>query len=286
MSAHVRHVSVLMAALVFHPAGPAAAQMQGDNVAVTTPDLSQARDGAWQRVGDGRPERDEPRRSSLLRDVIGDYGRFFTTRENYLVLGLGLTSSLSLKALDEPIRDSRFNSELWFNEGTTLDHVFESGEVIGSSLIQIGGAVATYGIGSWIGTPGVAALGRDLVRVQLLTQGITQLVKYTARRTRPDGSSQASFPSGHASGTFASATVLQRHYGWKVGIPAFGVASYVAASRLAENKHFLSDVVFGAAVGLAAGRTVTFGMGSTRFELSPLAAQGGAGVQVSVFQLP
>ena len=64
------------------------------------------------------------------------------------------------------------------------------------------------------------------------------------------------------------------------------MASYVAASRLAENKHFLSDVVFGAAVGLAAGRTVTFGMGSTRFELSPLAAQGGAGVQVSVFQLP
>ncbi len=66
MSAHVRHVSVLMAALVFHPAGPAAAQTQGDKVAVTTPDLSQARDGAWQRVGDGRPERDEPRSSSLL----------------------------------------------------------------------------------------------------------------------------------------------------------------------------------------------------------------------------
>ena len=124
------------------------------------------------------------------------------------------------------------------------------------------------------------------MRVQFLTQGITQLVKYTARRMRPDGSSRSSFPSGHASGTFASATVLQRHYGWKVGIPAFGVASYVAASRLAENKHYLSDVVFGAAIGLTAGRTVTFGMGSTRFELSPMASQGGAGVQVSVFKLP
>ena len=178
------------------------------------------------------------------------------------------------------------NSELWFNEGTALDHAFEPGEVVGSSLIQIGGAFATYGIGSWIGKPGVAELGRDLVRVQLLTQGITQLVKHTARRTRPDGSSRSSFPSGHASGTFASATVLQRHYGWKVGIPAFGVASYVAASRLAENKHFLSDVVFGATIGLTAGRTVTFGRGSTRFELSPMAAQGGVGVQVSVFKLP
>ena len=110
MSANIRYLSVLMAALVFQPAGPAAAQTQGDQATVTTPDLSQALDGAWQRLGDGRSEKDEQRSSSLLSDVVGDYGRFFTTRENYLILGLGLTSSLSLKALDEPIRDSRFNS--------------------------------------------------------------------------------------------------------------------------------------------------------------------------------
>ena len=179
-------------------------------------------------MGDGRSDKDKQRSSSLFNDVVGDYGRFFTTRENYLILGLGLTGSLSVKALDEPIRDSRFNSELAFNEGTALDHAFESGELLGSTLIQVGGAFATYGIGSWIGKPGVAELGRDLVRVQLLTQGVTQLVKYTARRTRPDGSSRSSFPSGHSSSTFASATLLQRHYGWKVGIPAFGVAAYVA----------------------------------------------------------
>ena len=191
-----------------------------------------------------------------------------------------------MKTLDEPIRDSRFNSELWFNEGTALDQAFEPGELLGSALVQVGGAFATYGIGSLLGKPGVAELGRDLVRAQLLTQGVTQLAKHVVGRTRPDGSSQTSFPSGHASGIFATATVLSRHYGWKVGIPAFGVASHVAASRLAENKHFLSDVVFGAAIGLTAGRTVTFGRGSARFELSPMAAQGGAGVQISVFKLP
>ena len=52
------------------------------------------------------------------------------------------------------------------------------------------------------------------------------------------------------------------------------MASYVAASRLSENQHFLSDVVFGAAIGIAAGRTVTFGTGSTRFEVSPMATPG------------
>jgi hypothetical protein len=40
-------------------------------------------------------------------------------------------------------------------------------------------------------------------------------------------------------------------------VPAYAFSSYVAASRLRENRHFLSDVVFGAAVGIIAGRTVT-----------------------------
>ena len=211
--------------------------------------------------------------------------KHLTTRETYLILGAGLAGSMSVKALDVPIRDSAFNAELWFNEDGALDHAFEPGNTIGGALVQVGGAFATYGIGHWTGKPGVAELGRDLVRAQLLTQGVTQLLKYSVGRTRPDGSNQRSFPSGHVSGTFASATVLNRHYGWKVGIPAFGVASYVAASRISHNKHYLSDVVFGAAIGLTAGRTVTFGTRSTRFELSPVAAPGGAGVQVSVFKL-
>ena len=77
--------------------------------------------------------------------------------------------------------------------------------------------------------------------------------------------------------------MLQRHYGWKAGIPAYAVASYIAASRLSENKHFLSDVAFGAMIGLAAGRTVTFDRGSTRFEIAPLVAPGGGGVRMTVF---
>ena len=61
------------------------------------------------------------------------------------------------------------------------------------------------------------------------------------------------------------------------------VASYVAASRLSENRHHLSDVAFGAAVGLAAGRVVTIARGSRRFELAPIALAGGGGIQVTVF---
>jgi membrane-associated phospholipid phosphatase len=70
----------------------------------------------------------------------------------------------------------------------------------------------------------------------------------------------------------SSSAVFQRRYEWKAGVPTLAAAAYVAASRLSDNRHYLSDVIFGAVGGLSAGRTVTFERGSTRFELVPLAA--------------
>ena len=230
----------------------------------------------------GRLRRPASGRGSLLGDIARDYRTFFTTRSNYQILGLGLGTSLAVRPLDAPISTSRFNAELW--QDTRLDHVFEGGELLGGALFQIGGAFATYGVGKVVGAPGLSELGRDLVRVQVLAQGVTHAIKYSVGRTRPDGSSNRSFPSGHSSGSFATATVLQRHYGWKVGIPAYGIASYIAASRLSENKHFLSDVAFGAVIGLTAGRTVMFDRGSTRFEVAPLVTPGGGGVRLTVFK--
>ena len=65
------------------------------------------------------------------------------------------------------------------------------------------------------------------------------------RRTRPNGDPR-SFPSGHASATFATATVLHRHYGWKLGLPFYLLGVYTAASRIQDKKHWLTDTVMGA----------------------------------------
>ena len=104
--------------------------------------------------------------------------------------------------------------------------------------------------------PKVSHLGMDLLRAIAVSTTLTQTLKYTTQRLRPDGTTHNSFPSGHASDTFAVATALQRHLGWKYAIPAYTFASYVAASRLPSNRHWLSDVVFGSTVGIIAGRTV------------------------------
>ena len=222
-------------------------------------------------------EQDEQSPPNLARQIAIDFKNVFTTPENLLIVGVGAAVALGASHFDDDIATSRFNSEL--NETGALDVTFEAGETLGGAAVQVGGAVAAYGFGKLFSNPGLEALGRDLVRAQIVTQTITQVTKHAVGRERPDGSNNHSFPSGHASGTFATATVLQRHYGWKVGIPAYAVAGYVASSRLSEGKHYLSDVVFGAAVGILVGRTATVGIGDAQFAISPTFPSGGAGVQ-------
>jgi membrane-associated phospholipid phosphatase len=127
----------------------------------------------------------------------------------------------------------------------------------------------------------VFALGSDLVRAQIVTQSVTLGIKLSVQRTRPDGT-QYSLPSGHASTTFATATVLQRHFGWKAGAPAYALATFVAASRVQVQRHYLTDVALGATLGIIAGRTVTLGRGDTRFALGPSVVPGGAGVNFTL----
>lgn len=158
---------------------------------------------------------------------------------------------------------------------------FKPGTVIGATAVQLGGSFAAYAIGRATGNSRVAAIGADLFRAQMVAQAVTQAVKVSVGRTRPDGTPR-SFPSGHASLSFASATVLEQHLGWKAAVPAYAVASYVAVSRIGQRRHYLSDVAFGAALGIMAGRTVTLGRGDHRFAVAPMAAPGGGGVSFAL----
>jgi membrane-associated phospholipid phosphatase len=80
--------------------------------------------------------------------------------------------------------------------------------------------------------------------------------------------------------------VLQEHYGWKLGVPFFAIASYTAASRIVDNRHWASDVVFGAFLGMANGRTVTMRVRSQSVSIAPLTVAGGGGVEVRMRTIP
>jgi membrane-associated phospholipid phosphatase len=149
--------------------------------------------------------------------------------------------------------------------------------------VQGGTAVGLYLVGRYVLPPvkdvpkanKVSHLGMDLLRAQLLSQALVHSIKYAVRRDRPTGEC-CSFPSGHAASAFATASVLERHFGGYRGAwPTLVGASYVAASRLHDNRHFLSDVIFGSAIGVATGWTVVGRHGRSEFALLPEPIPGG-----------
>lgn len=155
---------------------------------------------------------------------------------------------------------------------------FKAGNRTGALITQVGAAFGTYAVGRATGNTRLATTGSHLIRAQIASQIVVQGLKLASERSRPDASNHFSFPSGHTASAFATATVLQRDFGWKAGIPAYAVGAYVAASRMGSNKHYLSDVIVGAAVGVAAGRAVTIGSGKARFDLGLAPTAGGAAV--------
>jgi membrane-associated phospholipid phosphatase len=154
-----------------------------------------------------------------------------------------------------------------------------TGKMLGEEYVQAGSAIATYAAGALLEKPKLAAVGRDLMEAQIVSAAMTQLLKFAVQRTRPDGEAR-SFPSGHASASFASATVLHRHFGAKASIPAYGAAVYITMSRLQGNSHYASDVLIGAALGMAVGRAATIPVPRTRVQLTPVALAGGAGFAI------
>ncbi len=205
----------------------------------------------------------------LFSGTWGDVRRFPSRQTvNWLVIGAAVAAGT------RPA-DSHVGRSL--STATQLREVSEPGAFIGSTPLQLGLSAAAYAIGRSTDSPRLAAVGADLFRAQLLAQGLTMGMKSTFRRRRPEGAGFA-FPSGHTTVSFASATVLQQHFGWRLGAPAYALASYVALSRVQMKRHYLSDVAFGAALGIAAGRTITFGR-ERRMHLGPMVAGGGAGVQ-------
>ena len=82
----------------------------------------------------------------------------------------------------------------------------------------------------------------------------TYAIKSVSQRQRPDGSNNYSFPSGHTSNSFLAAELINQIEGMSLSIPFYVLSINTALSRINDKKHFLSDVVFGAAIGISIGK--------------------------------
>lgn len=121
--------------------------------------------------------------------------------------------------------------------------------------LQYAPLALTWGLKA-CGVQGRSSWGRMIVSnafsAALMAATVNSL-KYSVRAERPDGSTRNSFPSGHAATAFMAATILHKEYGHRS--PWFSVAGYMAATatgitRQLNNRHWMSDILVGAGVGI------------------------------------
>ena len=94
-------------------------------------------------------------------------------------------------------------------------------------------------------TEGLKQLGFSTATCLALNYGLELCI----RKDRPDGTGHHAFPSTHTAVAFNGSTFLMKRYGWKWGVPAYVVSSFVAWGRVHTDRHDWWDVLGGAAIG-------------------------------------
>ena len=115
------------------------------------------------------------------------------------------------------------------------------------------------------GVEGRSQWGRMLASAGLsyaFMAGFVNSIKYTAKELRPDGSTYNSWPSGHTATSFVGATILHKEYGltrspW-YSVAGYGVATATGIMRVLNNRHWVSDVLSGAGIGIMSGELAYF----------------------------
>ncbi len=149
-----------------------------------------------------------------------------------------ITVSLSVRTYDDDIREQHRDFQQMSKE---TEHI---GDILGTGIPGLAIVSLQYYFDPNEAAPHFAALS--------YTAGATYLFKTLSGRERPGGNrSHQSFPSGHTSTAFATATALSLSYGWKAAAVAYPLATFTGLSRLASDSHFASDVVAGALLGMS-----------------------------------
>ena len=92
-----------------------------------------------------------------------------------------------------------------------------------------------------------------LVKTEILLNGVVHLLKENTHVLRPNGTNDHSFPSGHTAQAFAAATFMHKEMRDKsvwYSIGAYTMASTVGVFRILNDKHWISDVLAGAGIGI------------------------------------
>lgn len=140
-------------------------------------------------------------------------------------------------------------------DGGAIDLPGDIGNTYGNGLVLGAGALGLWAGGRIAQDARLSSAGADVSKAVIVSGLCAQTLKVATRRSRPDGAPH-SFPSGHTAVAFAVAPVLADDFGWRVGVPAYALAALTAVGRMEDRRHYLSDVIVGATLGILVGRSI------------------------------
>ena len=161
-----------------------------------------------------------------------------------------------------------------------LKRFLEVGNAYGSGLNALGLSAGVWALAGATGHPQLQTTASELIRSVLLAGGMVVPLKRITNRWRPDHSDRRSFPSGHSAIAFAMSTAMARQYGRRAGVPLYALATLTPLARIHYQRHYLSDVVAGGILGVAAGWAVT--EPQSRVAWLPIGGAGWWGVEVCI----
>jgi len=138
---------------------------------------------------------------------------------------------------------------------SSIDLAIDAGDLFGSGYVVGGGSLALLLLGKTADQKRLSRTAADLCRSYLVSGAAVWALKVSIDRRRPDGG-RYSFPSGHTAAAFSTVPVVARHYGRGAALPFALLAVFTGLGRMEDRRHYVSDVLFGAAIGLAAGEAV------------------------------
>lgn len=165
---------------------------------------------------------------------------------------------------------------LFFLDGHAV-HARDSVEKSGDALAIV---IPALGLGSTLfyeeGYEGTLQFLESFATAQLTTM----VLKNVTNEKRPNGACCKSFPSGHASAAFMGAGFIHERYGLKYAMPAYVGATYVGYTRVHADKHFVKDVVAGAAIGVLS--SFYFSEPYRDISVTPSAGNGAYGIHIGM----
>jgi len=225
----------------------------------------------WASASSSFPSSDDHGVSKIYHEQIAPTFDRSTDSTSVILWSSGALAYFLVKSIDGDLK------EQWQDHRQMSDLVARIGDRYVLYGFNIGIALTQYFVDHDNGVSHIRAL--------MFTGATTGLLKASFRRQRPDESDHLSFPSGHTSSAFATATSLSMAYGWRAGVPAYSAAVLTGLSRMADNKHWASDVVAGGFLGFIWGRAGFFNVGpadgKTQTQILPIYENGFAGLELT-----